>query len=604
MRIQGVFRNKLSPTILVSSISFSIVLFFSVITISSFFKPIVYPLIDRVTYSIPFTEIYFIDKYTDQIIIIVVTILWFLTAIKGNFKYFFTGVYGLVISSALLFNEIDINFAAIISLPIILILLIMNYFYKIYFLIFDKQAYVKQISLFGIIIGIISLFLSISDIVSPQIQLPSINYLYYIFLVFSIFSPLMLIIIALSFPFKFIKYYFFSNFKSKIKENSNFSFNSKFLKLKTRIISLILIISLSLFIISIPQYHSINIDNQAIGADSLDYVNFLNPLKESKNYQELSEALLLILLGDRSFSLISFYLFSFLIDPSITLNSIELLPLLITPLLIITIYFLTNELTSNHTISLFAAFLTSISFQVLIGVYGGLYANLFSLLFVNLSILFLIRSMRNPSKKNIILFSLLLLVVLFTHEPTWPIISSIFVIFLFFMIFLNPVNKKIYFLPLLGVLPSFFLELIKILFTKESGIIKGITFAGSQGLGIHDFSTIWWNLVTTSQTYLAGLIGNPIILIFVIYWIFISRIKEKEDFLLLVFISIISIPILFTDYVVLSRIIYEIPFQIPAAIAIIHFRKYFGNIPFITVCLWLVIIAIRYVSNFYFEIKI
>jgi len=259
------------------------------------------------------------------------------------------------------------------------------------------------------------------------------------------------------------------------------------------------------------------------------------------------------------------------------------------------------ELTSNHVTSLLSSFLTAISFHVLVGIYGGLYANWFSLIFANLAILFLIRSMKKPTIKNVAVFSGLWVIVLLTHEPTWPILSLILLIFLIMILLVKPNLKKAISHLFVGLIPSFAIEIAKMVINRGSGVTNDIAFAHGQGFGIHDLSTIWNNLVTTTQTYLGGQFGNSIIWVLVVYWLFKGNLKDNSITLILVFLSIITIPILFGDHVILSRVLYEIPFQIPAAIALTQIKRNNGNILVFAICLWLTVIAIRAGSNFHLD---
>lgn len=597
------FGKNISHNIIISAILFTILLFFYILTVGSFFKPEVYPLVDRVTYSTPFVDKYFINKYYDHAVISFSTSLWFFFSIRDKLKYIFSIIYGLSGVYGLLNNgSIFFEILPLLSLPIILFFIMIDKINKKCILSLSRLITINYISAFSIIIAIISLSISITYIVLPQIIIPPVNYLYYIFLLSSIFAPILLVGIGLFIPIRLIIKKV-SEYKKSNKHSEKVILltSPNVLKIRTRIICMIFIILLSLIIIWIPHMDTINKDNQMVGADSLDYANFLIPMNNSTNLQEFFQAFVLQLQGDRSLSLISFYLISQVFDTDSLLNSMELLPFFLGPLLIITIYFLTMELTSNPITSLLSSFITAVSFQVLVGIYGGLYANWFSLIFANLAILFLIRSLNKTSNKNIAIFSGLLVIVLLSHEPTWPILSLILLIFFGVIIYLIPSLKKTIFYLFLGMIPSFVIEAIRMVYTKNSGVIKDISFASNQGFGLQDFSNIWNNLVTSTQTYLAGQFGNSIIFVLVIYWLSICNLKEKSNILLIIFISIIIIPILIGDSVILSRVLYEIPFQIPAAIALTRLMKNNGNIFVFAICLWLTAIAIRSVTNFYFS---
>src|SRR5206468_12297769 len=105
--------------------------------------------------------------------------------------------------------------------------------------------------------------------------------------------------------------------------------------------------------------------------------------------------------------------------------TIDHLPIILGPGLVLAVFFLTREITSNDTTSLLASFLTAVSFHTLIGIYSGIYANWLALIIGYMSLVFLIRFLKISNKLNLIVYSLLLIFLVFTHVYTW----SIFVLF-------------------------------------------------------------------------------------------------------------------------------------------------------------------------------
>ena len=304
--------------------------------------------------------------------------------------------------------------------------------------------------------------------------------------------------------------------------------------------------------------------------------------------------------GDRAIIFNRFFLWYHIIDPNNITNSIDYLPLVLGPLLILSIYFLTLELTTNHFTALLASFLTITSFHILVGTYAGLYSNWFSLIFGYLAFLFLFKSFKKPTKLNFITFSILMVVTLLSHVPTWTILTLVTIISLVIMLKLKFYPKKSIFYLFIAIIPSLVTDGIRMILTKSSGVIEDASFAHSQGAGIHDFTTLWYNLVNTTQIYMAGLFGNSIILILVLYWLYKCNIKDKSTLLIIVFFSLTILPIFLGEKQIQTRFLFEIPFQIPVAIALTYIKKNQGIVFFSAICLWLIIISIRAPANFYF----
>ena len=153
----------------------------------------------------------------------------------------------------------------------------------------------------------------------------------------------------------------------------------------------------------------------------------------------------------------------------------------------------------------------------------------------------------------------------------------------------------------IALLPSIVVDVSKIFLMNTSGVIENVAFANTQGFGLHDLNTIWYNLVDTTQIYMAGLIGSPILLLLVVYWILICSPREKFTALFMVFCTLPILPILFGEAEVTTRLLYEIPFQIPAAIALTRIKDQNGTLIFVAVCFWIIMICLRSASNFYFN---
>ena len=91
---------------------------------------------------------------------------------------------------------------------------------------------------------------------------------------------------------------------------------------------------------------------------------------------------------------------------------VEYSPTLFAPLLVLVTFFLTRELTGNDKISIVASLLSAISFQTLIGIYSGFYANWLALILGYSAFGFLVRCLKRPSKIGLVVLGLLMIGVL------------------------------------------------------------------------------------------------------------------------------------------------------------------------------------------------
>jgi hypothetical protein len=389
------------------------------------------------------------------------------------------------------------------------------------------------------------------------------------------------------------------------------SSTNQFIKTKkAKVLFIISFMILSVVLALIPHQATINKTNQPIGVDTAHYVLFINNLSKANNTLEfLRQAFVVQSGGDRPVFLILSLAFIKTLSPNDnfalnTLSSnIELLPILLGPALVLAVYFLTRELTSkNDAISLLSAFLTAISFQTLIGIYAGFYANWFALIIGYLSIAFLIRFLKKSTKTNFVLYSSFLILLLFSHVYTWSILTTVIGILLIVLLKLNCFCRRKVILLLLVVISSVVIDVVRMEMTGSSGGIERDMQVAGVGLGFTQFAVRWTTLIHTVQVSFGAAYSNFIILGLCLYWLIRSKSYHLSEIFIMVFLSIGIIPLFFGSSLVQSRVLYDIPFQIPAAFGLTRIpkQKATGNIVFLAICIWLLAISIRDVSNFGF----
>ena len=107
-------------------------------------------------------------------------------------------------------------------------------------------------------------------------------------------------------------------------------------------------------------------------------------------------------------------------------------------------------------------------------------------------------------------------------------------------------------------------------------------------------------MAETVQTYHGGAYANIVILGLVMYWLIRSQPRELANIFIMIFLSTALIPLFIGDYVLQSRVLYNIPFQIPAAIALTQMMKNIkGDMLVLSLCAWILFVAVRTSFNFY-----
>lgn len=596
LNIAKVLHQGNSPSVIISSAAFALILFFYVFTVGSYFHVSISPLVNRVNYHEPFSS-YIINELVDQLIIAYGTVLWFGLSLRGKARIVSSATYGAITSIAVLAGlQAFFDALALLSIPVIISILIFNRFTSKKIL-YTSSLSLTYLAILGITTGFVSIIISFAPLFSvTENSIPIPDFAYKIFVLLASICPLLILFLIMGSPFKLvIKKFSIGQDKSM----TPFS-NGHIIRAKTKILYLLLFMLISLTIALIPHQAAINHDNQQVGSDSIDYVVMINTLAQSNNPQEFIQKLFVIpISGDRPFASLFFYTIGRMWPDNIS-YTIDHIPIILGPALVLAVFFLTREITSNDTTSLLASFLTAVSFQTLIGIYAGLYANWIALIIGNLSFVFLIKFLKVSRKRNLAIYSGLVMLLVFSHVYTWTIFALFSGIFLSIMYKMNSYRKKSIIILLIVVLSSAAVDIARSSLTGTSGGIESDAGLASTA-GIGQLSSLWSNLTDTTRNYAGALFGNFIIFTLGIYWLLRSNSRELSSIFILIFLAMSILPLLFGNDVIQSRMLYDIPFQIPAAIGLTYLKRHTNGIFMILpICIWLVAMSVRAVSNFYF----
>ena len=603
-----------NPLSVATSASLVLISLFYAYSVASNLKVTIYPFLNRIVYY-EFFHSFIFSQFTDHIIIISLTAAWFVLSTNGRLRFFLPAAYcgGLTLFAAT-GHQILFDITIIMSMPVIIAILIINRFLKQSRLkILNNSSNTLLVNYFaiaGTVIGIMGLSIYLMPLFYVSHYMIYIrNYEYEIYLLLSSFSAVLLLLLLSCVPLKIflkelrtalVRIKRIDNHQSIVSNkdyNDNDSINSKY-----KFIYILLFMLLSLVIALIPHQPQINPNGQQIGVDTDYYVNWINALNHASDYRDFfHQAFVVQSHGDKPLVLIFLFTITKFLNIADSHFIVEHVPLILGPLLVLVVFYLTHEMTSKNNQALLASFFTSISFQVMVGIYAGFYANWFALIIGYLSFVFLLRSLKNSRRKqNLTVFSVLIIVLLFTHIHTWSIIVAVMSVLLIVLMKEKQYSKYRISLLLVILLSSIVLDVVITSMTGSlAGIEKDIEFAKATGTGIEQFAVRWSNLTRSVYSFLGGQFSNFIILSLGLCWAFQSNTRDISSKFLMIFMSVGLIAFLVGDYRVQARIFYDIPFQISAAIALSSLWKSGrGRLITVPVCIWLVSLAIRAVSNF------
>ena len=596
LNIAKILGHGYTPSLIISSAIFALILFFYIFTVGSYFHIYVAPLENRYNYHQPFAT-YIINEFVDHLILAYGVAVWLGLSLRGRARIVSSSIYGIITSIAVSVSlQTLFDVVTLLSIPTVMSFLIFNRFTSKKILGTSNLS-LTYLTLFGTAIGFVGIIISTAPLFSVTVKsIPIPDYVYEMLLLLSNLSPILVLFLVMGSPFKlFIRKFITGQNKNLVEPIS-----SDTMRRETKILYLLLFMLLSVTIALIPHLATINPDNQQVGSDSYDYAIVIKNFMESNNPQEVIQKAFHINFSNvKPLAALFFYTISRIVPDNLS-YTVDHLPLILGPGLVLAVFFLTRELTSNDTTSLLASFLTAVSFHTLIGIYSGIYANWLALIIGFFSLVFLIRFLKDTKRRNLIVYSILLMFLVFTHVYTWTLLALFTGIFLVVMYKLNFYQKKSIIILLVIVLSSVAIDITRSSLIGISGGIEGDTHLASLA-GTGQVALLWSNLVYTTQYYAGGLFSDFIIFGLGVYWILRSNPRELSSIFILIFLAIAILPILFGDRLIQSRMVYDIPFQIPAAIALTYLKRHpNGLLMILPICIWLLAMSVRAVSNFYY----
>ena len=230
--------------------------------------------------------------------------------------------------------------------------------------------------------------------------------------------------------------------------------------------------------------------------------------------------------------------------------------------------------------------------------YAGFYANWLALILGYLVFILVVKYLKNPSIFTMVTLAIVMTGVLLAHNYTWTIVVFVAFVFLLILYVLNYYPRKRIILLYLILSSSIAVDLLKSsLADSTTGLEADVSVGLRHGFGISQFNERLKTLSETVQTYYGGAYANIAILGLVVYWLIRCRARELPNIFILIFLSSALIPLFLGDWVVQSRVLYDIPFQIPAAIALYTIWKENHKITFIAILLITGYLSLHVVAN-------
>lgn len=612
-KIKNVYMDKLGfdkqPLSQITSICVSLFALFYIFYSSSILNLDVFVLENRVMYDVTIKNSFFLISETLDTIVLCVLISTFSLLIfrKGINIPVFVFICSLISYSAIFRNEGLIHWVILASFPIFLLIYFVNYFYKLNLLSSNHSVSLSYtyFSIILIILGSYSITLStlkITGIIELNEQIK--DYAYNLFVIISRMSPFIVILISFTFIFRMLVNYLR---KKSWKVNNKvprpdiiFTSKDDFNLVVNHHLILVLILLFSIVIPIIPQLPTTNPDNRYVGVDTFWYVNWTSSFNNNDPLELLNNAFSDQSHGDRPLSLFIIFGLSKIL-PTSPGDAIDTMPVLLSPILTLTVYFLSREFTNNRSIHLLVTFLSVLSFQVLIGIYAGFYANWLGLIVGNICLVFLLRYLKSYSWRIFGIFFTFLIMLVLVHVYTWSIYSIAIFLFAIIALRIRVIPKRIVFAIFIAIGVSVSIDVVKDLIVGSSGGVSENIKLTYEFVGINNIFILLENIYASVLISHGGIFGNGLVLVAVfVFSIFYFDPRKLPDLLMLSFLTLLILPIFFGYWNIQVRVLYDIPFQLPFGLALYYLLRITKD-PFIFLAFIFLqtAVGIRTVTNFY-----
>jgi len=307
-----------------------------------------------------------------------------------------------------------------------------------------------------------------------------------------------------------------------------------------------------------PNLRSINPDGVRFGVDFPQYLSVVEGMEVDwlSGFSALE--------GSRP--VIFLYIFFFKVIFGLSAHrAVMLAPLFISPLLPISMFFLSHQWLDDIDVALASAFFAVVGIQLTVGLYSYFLANILALSLVFFSWGLLMRVLSDGDRRDFVLGLVFGGLAIYTHP--WTFLQySLGVLFSVIYLFFRRRDIEGY--PGLGYLVVY-LAVSFILFIPMVSLITGNPFMSPDGGGLSFSLVFFWEKVLFSFNSLyGGALANIPLLCLSLIGVASFKAEPVSTTVLKALVVSSSIVFLFSDGMFMSRLIYNLPFPLFAAVGV------------------------------------
>lgn len=323
-------------------------------------------------------------------------------------------------------------------------------------------------------------------------------------------------------------------------------------------------IILSVIFGAYPFLPNINPEPQRIGVDYHVYLDNAalvqnNPL-ESFN----------VMAGERPLIFIFIWSFQRFLNLDVA-TAVRYLPTVLNPILTLSVYFMTREYTNDLQIASWAAFFSTCGYNITVGIYAFFLANMLGLSCIFFSLGGLFRAIKNGKKKTAILAAMIGGLSVYAHPWTFEQIFVSSILFSILVVYKSrnkdPTIHNNYKIYIIYSVVLIFFELSKEVIFNGVGGIQATTTKIDYFIG---FSSYWFDNIFSFRYLFGGFLSNNLTLLLAAVGLYVSPTKDKGGAFWDIYFIVSSILFLVGNNTIKSRIIFNAPLAMFAAIGLVY----------------------------------
>ena len=242
-------------------------------------------------------------------------------------------------------------------------------------------------------------------------------------------------------------------------------------------------------------------------------------------------------------------------------------------LLVISVFVFLYSVKVDYKVRVLALLFTTFSFHVTMGVYGAFISNWMCLIGVYVFSAFFVKAMDGKSWHWSGLAAVTMSFLLFIHSYTWAMLMGVLVVYaVFHVVKWLRVRDSMEEFRLVGaiLIVNILLDFARNTIINRMGVAVEATRVAGSNLSLRNISFFWDTLGKSVSQGMEGTLMNPLMYVLAMFGAFVVFTCWDKPFYryLGCWLVASSVPLLFASGTIQIRILYNIPFQILAAIGL------------------------------------